>query len=86
MYSIILRKKVIKFINSRTPKDKNRIKAKFLELENNPYPTNEKADIKKLQGRIGFRLRVGSYRFIYEVVDTELIIYMEEADNRGDIY
>ncbi|WP_268878204.1 hypothetical protein [Arcobacter cloacae] len=25
-------------------------------------------------------------RFIYDVVDNELIIYMEHADNRGDIY
>ena len=86
MYKIIPRKKVIKFINSRNPKDKLRIKAKFLELEKNPYPSNEKVSIKKLQGRAGFRLRVGSYRFIYDVVDSELVIYMEEADNRGDIY
>ncbi len=33
-----------------------------------------------------YRLRIGNYRFIYDVIDEELIIYMEEANNRGDIY
>lgn len=26
------------------------------------------------------------YRFLYDVEDTELIIYIVKADNRGDIY
>lgn len=41
---------------------------------------------KKLQNIDGFRLRIGNYRFIYTVEENELIIYMEQADNRGDIY
>lgn len=62
--------KVIKFINSRNPKDKQKIKEKF-EL---------------LQNKNGFRLRINNYRFIYDVLENELIIYMEDADNKGDIY
>ncbi len=34
----------------------------------------------------GFRLRIGSFRFIYDVSDKELVIYMEKGDNRDDIY
>jgi len=86
MYRIVLKKKVIKFINSRPPKEKSRIREKFLALEQNPYPTNPKASIKKLTNRVGYRLRVGGYRFIYTVEEDELIILMIEADNRGDIY
>jgi len=86
MYTIIPHKRVIKFINSRTQKEKNKIKNKFLELELDPYPSNPKIDTKKLKNRVGFRLRIGGYRFIYEIVDSELVIYMDEADNRGDIY
>jgi len=56
------------------------------EIKQNPYPTNFKAGIKKLKNVNGFRLRVGDYRFIYEVVEQELIIYIEHGDNRGDIY
>ena len=86
MYTIVPHKRVIKFINSRTQKEKDKIKNKFLELESNPYPTNPKIDTKKLKNRVTFRLRIGGYGFIYEVVDSELVIYMDEADNRGDIY
>ncbi len=86
MYKIIPHKRVIKFINSRKPKDKQRIKEKFDLLQQNPYPTNLNIDSKKLQNKDGFRLRIGKYRFIYDVVDDELIIYLEQADSRGDIY
>ena len=86
MYKLIPHKKVIKFINNRNPKDKQRIKEKFQQLQINPYPSNIKIDSKKLQNKDGFRLRIGGYRFIYDVVDKELIIYIEQDDNRGDIY
>jgi len=86
MYQIIYHKRVVKFINSRDTKDKKRIKKRLDKLEQNPYPTNSEIDIKKLQNRVGFRLRIGNYRFIYDVEDDTLIIYMEDADNRGDIY
>lgn len=86
LYKIIPHKRVIKFINSRTPKDKQRIKEKFILLQQNPYPSNSNIDSKKLQNKNGFRLRIGDYRFIYDVVDNELIIFIEKADNRGDIY
>jgi mRNA interferase RelE/StbE len=86
MYTIVPHKRVIKFISSRTPKEKRRILEKFEQLKINPYPTNTKTDVKKMQNQDGFRLRVGSYRFLYDVVDNELTIYMEEADNRGDVY
>jgi len=86
VYNIKYHKRVAKFINSRTLKDRERIKQKIEEIKRNPYPTNTKADIKKLKNAVGFRLRVGDYRFIYEIVDEELTIYMEHGDNRGDIY
>jgi len=86
MYEIIYHKRVVKFINSRDSKDKKRIKKRFDKLKENPYPSNMEIDIKKLQNRVGFRLRIGDYRFIYDVEDEKLIIYMEEADKRGDIY
>lgn len=86
MYQIRYHKKVIKFIQKRNPKEKQRILQKFEALKTNPYPPNETIDSKKLQGKEGFRLRIGDYRFLYDVEENELLIYMEDADNRGDIY
>ena len=77
---------MVKFIKKRIPKEKAKILEQFEKLKLNPYPSNTQLDLKKLQGVSGFRLRIGDYRFLYEVVDSELIIYMEDADNRGDIY
>ena len=87
MYNIKLHKRVVKFIQSRNPKEKLRIKEKLLELQNNPYPTNPKTDTKNMiNSNNGYRLRVGNYRFLYDIVENELIVYIEKADNRGDIY
>jgi len=86
MYKIYLHKRVIKFINSRIPKEKQIIKEKFKQLQKNPYPPHKKLDLKKLQNRYGFRLRIGDYRFVYDVTDEDLIIYIEYGGNRGDIY
>jgi len=86
MYKIILHKRVIKFINGRTQKEQQKIKKKFEYLQNNPYPTNINIDNKKMTNQDKFRLRIGNYRFLYSISNSELIIYMEDGDNRGDIY
>ncbi len=41
-------------------------------------------DVKKLQGRTGYRLRVGNFRIIFDFAGN--IIYIEEVDSRGQIY
>lgn len=81
----MFKKKVIKFLNKRIPKDKESIDAKLKILKNNPYP-NSLLDIKKLSNSPFYRLRVNHYRFIYEIIDNELVILMIDGDNRGDIY
>lgn len=44
-------------------------------------------DIKKLKGHNNlFRLRVGDYRIVYTVDNGELIVYVIDAGNRGEIY
>ena len=41
-------------------------------------------DIKSLRGELGFRLRVGDFRIVYDIIDDEIIVY--EIGSRGDIY
>ena len=43
-------------------------------------------NIKKLKGSEEYRLRIGKYRFIYQIKENVLVIIMEKADSRGDIY
>ncbi|ELB9335810.1 hypothetical protein ABN535_001531 [Campylobacter upsaliensis] len=33
-----------------------------------------------------YRLRISKYRFLYEVLESEILIYAYKADSRGDIY
>ncbi|AGR77294.1 hypothetical protein A7H1H_0993 [Aliarcobacter butzleri 7h1h] len=84
-YRLILKKCVIKFVEKRNQKDRENINSKLKILKNNPYP-NSLLDIKKLANSSFYRLRINNYRFIYEIIDDELIILMIDANNRGDIY
>lgn len=66
------------------------IKKRFLEkayiLSFNPFASQ--LDIKKMQGLRDtvYRLRIGKYRFVYEVIDDELVIYFVLVDSRGGVY
>ncbi|QES48599.1 plasmid stabilization protein [Streptomyces venezuelae] len=62
-----------------------RILAALTALGDDPY--REDADIKKLTGPSGlYRLRVGSYRIAYQVLDGELVILVVKVGDRRDIY
>lgn len=41
-------------------------------------------DVKKLRGQDGYRLRVGDYRVIFDKNGD--ILYIEQIDNRGQVY
>ena len=86
MYKIELSSKVTKFLKKRTPKEQTRLIEIFEILQENPYDND--LQIKALKGTTSnsFRLRFKKYRIIYEVIDDELLIYLIDADSRGDIY
>lgn len=80
MYEIIIQKKAKKFIDGLPKNDRIRIVTAIEQLPNG-------SDIKPLKGHEGlFRLRVGSYRIIYTVDNGELVVYVIDAGNRGQIY
>ncbi|MCY0942227.1 type II toxin-antitoxin system RelE family toxin [Streptomyces antarcticus] len=62
-----------------------RILAALTALGDDPF--REGADIKKLTGPSGlYRLRVGSYRIAYQVLDGELVILVVKVGDRRDVY
>ena len=81
-YQIMLEKPAQKFIRRLPKDDKERVLREIYKLPG-------EGDIKPLKGRKGkgfFRLRVGNYRVIYTVNDTELVVLVVDAGNRGQIY
>lgn len=80
MYKILLKKRAKKFIDKLPLNEKRRVVAAIERL-----PQGE--DIKRLKGYEGvMRLRVGEYRIIYTVDNGELVVYVIDAGNRGQIY
>lgn len=54
-------------------------------LAQNPYENS--LDIAKLIGYDKhYRLRIGKYRLLYEIIDEQILIYAYDIDSRGDIY
>jgi mRNA interferase RelE/StbE len=49
-------------------------------------PRQAGLDVKKLQGRDGYRLRVGDYRVIYTLDDGRLIVRVIDVGHRQGIY
>jgi len=49
-------------------------------------PDDRTLDVKPLQGRDGYRLRVGQWRALFHRDDKELVILVVDAGPRGDFY
>jgi len=52
------------------------------KLADDPRPPGT----KKLSGRAGWRIRVGSYRIIYEIHDDRLLVLVVAIGDRKEIY
>ncbi len=59
---------------------KQRIKSAFMRLAQEP----PQGDIKKMQRKDGYRLRIGKYRALFDIADNRIIVY--DIDSRGQIY
>ena len=61
-----------------------RIVSKIREVAARPYAPNN--NITSLQGRDGYRLRVGDWRVIFELHDDRVVMLVLEVGSRGGIY
>jgi mRNA interferase RelE/StbE len=61
-----------------------RIREKIDALARAPYGKNNNA--MKLQGRAGYRLRIGDWRVVYELDNRRLIVVIVDVGLRGSIY
>ena len=81
-YKIVLTNKAQKQLDKLSNDIADIIFESINGLKFNPRPKG----YKKLKGRDGYRIRVGSYRIIYEIFDKELIIDVVAVGHRKDIY
>ena len=84
VYTIAYSKEAAKSLQ-RMPRNMAQLIREKLELiAVDPYADHPNA--KKLQGREGYRLRVGDWRVIYKMQNEQLIIVILKIASRGEIY
>ena len=70
---------------ARLPQNwQKRILAKIKEIALDPYARHN--NVTKLQGRDGYRLRIGGWRVIYELHDDQLELWALDVGARGGAY
>ena len=64
------------------PRDAARIREALEALADDPYPHQS----LKLRDREGYRLRVGDYRVIYDVDESEKVVTILQVGHRQGVY
>jgi mRNA interferase RelE/StbE len=83
-YSLELSKSSIKFLDKSDRVTRERIINLIHALSENPYSF---PGIIKLAGyEYTYRVRIGKYRVIYQVLNEILLIFIQDIDSRGDVY
>jgi len=84
MYKVLTTKAFAKSL-ARIPVNwQKRIVGKIKEIAADPYAGHN--NVTRLQGRDGYRLRIGDWRVIYELHDDLLEVWALEVGARGGIY
>ena len=81
-YEIEIERSALKALQKIPTKDRNKIIDIIKHLASNPRPTGA----KKLTGRDGWRIRIGSYRIIYEIRANICYILVLDIGHRKEIY
>lgn len=81
-YKLQFRKSVTKDLRSIPAKDVKRILKKFRSLSEDPRGQG----CLKLSGQNLYRVRLGSYRIVYEIDDDILVVLIVKTAHRSDVY
>lgn len=81
-YSLVFKKSVAKDLRNLPNKDVKRILKCIESLEE--YPRAE--GCIKLSSQERYRIRQGTYRIVYEIQDSELIILVVKVAHRSEVY
>lgn len=81
-YQVQIRRSAEKELDALPHDLRSRIITRLLKLEDNPRPTGT----KKLQGQDSYRLRVGDYRVLYTIDDSEQLVMVYAIGHRRSVY
>jgi mRNA interferase RelE/StbE len=84
VYKIVFSRQAIKSLQRIPYSTARQIREKLAQIANDPFARHINA--AKLQGRLGYRLRVGEWRVIYEKQQDELVIFVLRIASRGEVY
>ena len=84
MYHLTIRKQAIKALQRMPVRDARRVRDELEKLAQDP--DRQDIDVTRLQGRPGLRLRVGSWRAIFQRDEKAREINVLRIGPRGDIY
>jgi mRNA interferase RelE/StbE len=81
-YLVKLRRSAEKELDSLPGKLHNRIVSALSALKENPLPIG----VKKLQGREGYRIRIGGYRVLYVIDKSKKVVDVFSIADRKEVY
>jgi mRNA interferase RelE/StbE len=84
LYTIVIARQAQKKLQSLGPEERARLAEKIHRLGENP--DDPELNVKKLSGTPLYRMRVGSWRVVYDRRDAVRIIAIEKIRSRGDAY
>lgn len=84
MYELRIKRQAKKKLASIAPRMRERIILKLDELAEDP--DSPALDIKKLINDPGYRLRIGTWRVIFDRDDVLKILAIDKVGARGDVY
>lgn len=82
IYAIRYSREAGRSLKKLNPTLAKRLVTKIEALATNPRPTGS----KKLVQRGDWRLRVGDYRVLYEIKDTEVTVLVVRVAHRREVY
>ena len=81
-YQVVIQKRALKVLEKINEPDYSKIKSFLFSLAGNPRPHG----YKKLKNRDGYRVRIGDYRIIYDIIDNLLVVEVIAIGHRKDVY
>ena len=84
MYAIEFSKDALKALKGMPRNTALLIREKLDGVARDPYVPNN--NVKALEGRMGYRLRVGDWRVIYDLNDSLRILSVQRVAPRGGAY